>query len=195
MLLGGWPAYLLWNASGQKVGTWQSHFFPSSFFFQPSHYPWIVVSNLGVLGTVLFYVSCGYWVGWWTFFKYSIAPYLYVNMWLIIITYLQHTHPEVPYFNHHSFTFLRGAFATMDRDYGILNHFFHHIGDSHRIHHMFSTMPHYHAIQATHLLKFPKDTTPIWKALWRTFRHCRSVSEHPHHANVFWHAPLHDKSD
>lgn len=29
--------------------------------------------------------------------------------------------------------------------YGVLDHFFHHIADTHVAHHLFSQMPHYHA--------------------------------------------------
>lgn len=33
---------------------------------------------------------------------------------------------------------LRGALATVDRSYGILNYFHHHIADTHVAHHLFS---------------------------------------------------------
>jgi omega-6 fatty acid desaturase / acyl-lipid omega-6 desaturase (Delta-12 desaturase) len=58
-------------------------------------------------------------------FYYGI-PYLLVNFWLLTITYLQHTDPTLPHYSAESLTFLQGALATVDRDFGILN-FFHHI--------------------------------------------------------------------
>ena len=72
-------------------------------------------------------------------------PYLIVNMWLVMITLLQHTHPSLPHFNDAEWEWLRGALSTVDRSYGLLDVVFHHIADTHVCHHLFSTMPHYHA--------------------------------------------------
>ncbi len=74
-----------------------------------------------------------------------IAPYLIVNMWLVMITLLQHTHPSLPHYNDQEWEWLRGALSTVDRSYGLLDIVFHHIADTHVCHHLFSTMPHYHA--------------------------------------------------
>jgi omega-6 fatty acid desaturase (delta-12 desaturase) len=121
--------------------------------------------------------------GWLAVFKFYVVPYLFVNMWLVLITFLQHTHPNLPHYSNEAFTFLRGALATVDRDYGILNYFFHHIADSHVAHHLFSTMPHYNAIQATPYIQrilrgtpyYHEDNTPIAKALWVSWRDCKYV--------------------
>jgi hypothetical protein len=62
-----------------------------------------------------------------------------------MITYLHHTHPSVPKYSAESWTFLRGATATIDRDFGIIGtHFFHHISSDHVTHHLFSRIPHYY---------------------------------------------------
>ena len=74
-----------------------------------------------------------------------LVPYLMVNAWLVMITMLQHTHPALPHYNIDSWDWLRGALATCDRSYGFLDHFHHHIADTHILHHLFSTIPHYHA--------------------------------------------------
>lgn len=74
-----------------------------------------------------------------------IAPYLMVNMWLVMITLLQHTHPSLPHYTDAEWEWLRGALSTVDRSYGLLDMAFHHIADTHVCHHLFSTMPHYHA--------------------------------------------------
>lgn len=74
-----------------------------------------------------------------------IIPYLVVNNWLVTITLLQHTHPKLPHYNGKEWDWLRGALATVDRSYGFLDFFFHHIADTHVAHHLFSAMPHYHA--------------------------------------------------
>ena len=60
---------------------------------------------------------------------------------------------------------------------------FHHIGDTHIAHHLFSYMPHYHAVEATKYLKkalgeyYYRDDTPIFKAMWLTGRYCRYVDD------------------
>ena len=74
-----------------------------------------------------------------------IAPYLIVNMWLVMITLLQHTHPSLPHYSDQEWEWLRGALSTVDRSYGLLDIVFHHIADTHVCHHLFSAMPHYHA--------------------------------------------------
>ena len=74
-----------------------------------------------------------------------IVPYLIVNMWLVMITLLQHTHPSLPHYNDKEWEWLRGALSTVDRSYGFLDIVHHHIADTHVCHHLFSTMPHYHA--------------------------------------------------
>lgn len=67
---------------------------------------------------------------------------------------------------------------TVDRDYGILNKVFHNITDTHVIHHLFPSMPHYNAMEATRAVKevlgeyYHFDGTPILKAAWREFREC-----------------------
>ena len=85
-----------------------------------------------------------------------IAPYLIVNMWLVMITLLQHTHPSLPHYNDQEWEWLRGALSTVDRSYGLLDIVFHHIADTHVCHHLFSTMPHYHA-QVRSLLHTARD--------------------------------------
>lgn len=62
-----------------------------------------------------------------------------------MITLLQHTHPKLPHYNDKEWDWLRGALATVDRSFGFLDFFFHHIADTHVAHHLFSNMPHYHA--------------------------------------------------
>lgn len=63
-----------------------------------------------------------------------------------MITYLHHTHPSVPKYTSESWTFLRGATATIDRDFSFIGtHFFHHISSDHVTHHLFSRIPHYYS--------------------------------------------------
>lgn len=56
----------------------------------------------------------------------------------VAITYLHHTHPEVHHFDADSWTFVKGALATVDRDFGFVGrHLFHGIIDTHVVHHLF----------------------------------------------------------
>jgi len=92
MVFVGWPGYLIFNASGQPYKTRANHFEPDSPIFKKNQRMEIVISDIGlaVVGILLFYIS-------WIFsFKqvlmFYFIPYLWVNCWLVTITYLQHTH-------------------------------------------------------------------------------------------------------
>ncbi|KNE56023.1 hypothetical protein AMAG_01866 [Allomyces macrogynus ATCC 38327] len=195
MLTFGWPAYIINNTSGQKYPEygWASHFFPSSPFFEPRNYGDIILSNIGVFGMLGLLGYAGSVFGAAAVVKFYLIPYLFVNMWLVIITFLQHTHPDLPHYSADAFTFLRGAIATVDRDYGILNYFFHNIADSHVVHHIWSTMPHYNAIKATEILReklkgtpyYKMDKTPIAKAIWQSWTTCKFV-EPVDQEGVYW---------
>lgn len=57
---------------------------------------------------------------------------------VIMVTYLQHTAPEVPHYRGNAWTFTRGAAATVDRDFlGWQGKFFFHgVAHYHIIHHV-----------------------------------------------------------
>lgn len=90
---------------------------------------------------------------------------------------------RVPHFRGEQWNFIRGALCTVDRDYGIFNILHHHIGDTHVAHHLFSTMPHYHAQEATEALKkvlgkyYLQDDSSILKALWKSWNSCHYVED------------------
>ena len=72
----------------------------------------------------------------------------------------------------------------MDRSFGVvLDHTLHHIVDTHVCHHLFSTMPFYHAQEATKAIKevlgpyYMEDKTPTNHALWRAFSNCQYVED------------------
>lgn len=104
--------------------------------------------------------------------KHYVVPYSGCNVWLVLVTYLHHTDPKIPHYRDGVFNFQRGAALTVDRSYGFLvNYFHHHISDTHVAHHFFSTIPHYHAQEATRHLKkilgrhYLRFDTPITAAL------------------------------
>jgi omega-6 fatty acid desaturase (delta-12 desaturase) len=181
MLTIGWPGYLFANFSGQKYSRRANHFEPSSPLFRSTEQADVVLSNIGIIAVVTFLSCLSYVFGFKAVAAWYGVPYLFVNMWLVLITYLQHTDARVVHYSAKEWNFVRGALCTVDRDYGICNSWFHHITDSHVAHHLFSTMPFYNAIQATQHLKpvlgklYLYDNTPIVRSLWRSWRSCRYV--------------------
>ena len=128
----------------------------------------------------------------WVMCVYGV-PLMIVNGFLVLITYLQHTHPSLPHYDGSEWDWLRGALATVDRDYGVLNKVFHHITDTHIVHHLFSTMPHYNAMEATKAVRpvlgeyYQLDTTPFYVAMWREAKECLFVEpDGEEKGGVFW---------
>eukprot|EP00271_Cylindrocystis_brebissonii_P010066 TRINITY_DN2615_c0_g1_i1.p1 TRINITY_DN2615_c0_g1~~TRINITY_DN2615_c0_g1_i1.p1 ORF type:complete len:391 (+),score=62.08 TRINITY_DN2615_c0_g1_i1:26-1198(+) len=181
-LIFGWPMYLTFNSTGRKYEGIANHFYPGSSIFNNKERPLVLLSDLSLLAAlgVLYKLGTTYGFGW--LFQVYGVPLLIVNAFLVLITLLQHTHTELPHYDATEWDWLRGALATVDRDYGILNHVLHHITDTHVAHHLFSTMPHYHAMEATKAIKpilgsyYRFDSTPIPQALWRDVGHCVYVS-------------------
>ena len=103
----------------------------------------VLMSNLGILfmGFVLKW-GCSRW-GTSTVVKYYAMPWICVNHWFVMITYLQHTDPALPHYRSGQWNFQRGAAATMDREFlGFIGHFFlHDVAHFHVIHHFFPKMP------------------------------------------------------
>jgi omega-6 fatty acid desaturase (delta-12 desaturase) len=190
----GWWVYLWFNVASTpspKRGKWISHFNPFCELFKKSQRSGVIASDIALL------VWC--WViyrltsvfGWITLAKYYWMPFLWLNFWLVAITFLQHTDAAVPKYYESKWTWLRGALGTVDRDYGILNILHHHIGDTHVLHHIFSKIPHYHAQEATQALinsgllsgYYIMDTTPWYVALWRSYTECWYVN---HDEEITW---------
>eukprot|EP01120_Amphizonella_sp_Union-15-10_P006903 TRINITY_DN2285_c0_g1_i1.p1 TRINITY_DN2285_c0_g1~~TRINITY_DN2285_c0_g1_i1.p1 ORF type:complete len:400 (-),score=45.67 TRINITY_DN2285_c0_g1_i1:26-1225(-) len=181
----GWPLYLTLNMSGQTYckNVWANHFNPRSPFFDAKNFFEIIISDIGVIFAVSVLAYFSYVYSFVLVVKYYLIPYLVVNHWLVLITYLQHTDPKVPRYREGQWDFTRGAACTVDRNFGFLDPIFHRITSTHVAHHYFSTMPHYHAEEATkHLIKvlgpyYIFDDTPIFKALWRNFNDCRYIDD------------------
>jgi len=190
----GWPLYLAFNVSGRKYERFACHYDPYGPIYSDRERLQIYVSDAGVLAVCyglyklvlakgLLWVVCVYGV-----------PLMVVNALLVLITFLQHTHPSVPHYDSSEWDWFRGALATVDRDYGILNKVLHNITDTHVAHHLFSTMPHYHAMEATKAIKpilgeyYHFDGTPIYKAMWREARECMYVEsdEGSKDKGVYW---------
>ncbi|XP_031267314.1 delta(12)-acyl-lipid-desaturase-like [Pistacia vera] len=190
----GWPLYLTFNVSGRPYDRFACHFDPHGPIYSDRERIQIYISDSGIFTAiyVLYRVAMAKGVAWLVCI-YGV-PLLIVNGFLVLITYLQHTHPALPHYDSSEWDWLRGALATADRDYGVLNKVFHNITDTHVAHHLFSTMPHYHAMEATKAIKpilgeyYQFDGTPFYKAMWREAKECLYVEpdEGSPAKGVFW---------
>jgi len=194
-LLLGWPAYIIRNSSGQKrypEGT--NHFSPSSVMFNPDQWGQIVISDIGIflwLAAICYSISV---FGFFEVFRLYLVPYLWVNHWLVLITFLQHTDPLLPHYRPAEFTFPRGALTTLDRNLlGELGPFFawiggfatHGISETHVAHHVHSKIPHYHAWDATDALRQRLARAGVklqgrpggWAEVYRVFKACKFVED------------------
>jgi len=180
----GWPAYILAGITGGPKRGVTNHFFPYNTgnlaLFPSAELKKLVwLSDLGILA----FLYCLYkWYqveGFATVLAQYIGPYLIVNCWLVGYTWLQHTDVDIPHYDSESWTWAKGALLTVDRPYPfIIDTLHHHIGTTHVAHHICSSMPHYHAREATQAIRkaFPEhylyDPTPLLKALWRVAAEC-----------------------
>ncbi|XP_047316725.1 delta(12) acyl-lipid conjugase (11E,13E-forming)-like isoform X1 [Impatiens glandulifera] len=177
-LLVGWPLYLFFNMNGRIYDRFASHYDPRSPIFNNRERLQIYVSDAGLMVAyfVLYKIAAVKGIVWLAC-VYGV-PYLILNAFIVTITFLQHTHPTLPRYDLSEWDWLRGALATVDRDYGILNKVFHNVTDTHYVHHLFSTMPHYHAKEATEAVKpilgeyYKFDSTSFLSAMWREASQC-----------------------
>ncbi|PGH04894.1 hypothetical protein AJ80_08443 [Polytolypa hystricis UAMH7299] len=198
----GWPLYILTNVTGHDYHEKQlegrgkgkkngffggvNHFNPSTPLVEAKDAKFILLSDVGLLimGTVLYFLCQTY--GLKNMMVWYFIPYLWVNHWLVAITYLQHTHPRLPHYTAESWNYTRGAGATVDRNFGFIGaHLFHGIIETHVLHHYISTIPFYNAWEASEAVKkvmgehYVADTKGgtfgFVKALWTTHRWCNWV--------------------
>ncbi|GFY93612.1 fatty acid desaturase 2 [Actinidia rufa] len=190
----GWPLYLLFNVSGRDYDRFACHYDPYGPIYSDRERLQIFISDAGLIAVTygLYHLATLKGLSW-VLCIYGV-PLLIVNSFLVLITWLQHTHPALPHYDSSEWDWLRGALSTMDRDYGILNRVFHNITDTHVAHHLFSTMPHYHAMEATKAIRpilgeyYQSDGTPVLKAIWREANECIYVEadESEQSKGVFW---------
>ncbi|KAI1737907.1 fatty acid desaturase-domain-containing protein [Xylaria scruposa] len=206
MLLGqqliGWPNYLLTNVTGHNNHERQSegrgkgkrngfgggvnHFNPSSPLYEAKDAKLIALSDLGLAITISALVYLGNNFGWSNLLVWYFIPYLWVNHWLVAITFLQHTDPSLPHYTGESWNYVRGAAATIDREFGFIGRqLLHGIIETHVLHHYVSTIPFYNADEASEAIKkvmgrhYRADTRGgslgFIKAMWRSARMCQWV--------------------
>ncbi|CCX05374.1 fatty acid desaturase-domain-containing protein [Pyronema domesticum] len=198
----GWILYLFTNVTGhnyhhrQKEGRGVgkkngyfggvSHFNPSSPLYEAKDAKLIVLSDIGIalMGYALYAASQKF--GAFNVFLWYGIPYLWVNHWLVAITFLQHTDPSLPHYNPETWNYCRGAAATIDREFGFIGrHLMHGIVETHVLHHFIPLIPFYHADEASEAIKkvmgrhYRSDTRGgaigFIKALWTSARWCQWV--------------------
>jgi len=194
----GWPAYLLIGTTGSSV---RNHGMSNHFvaWGGAQLFPWrawkLYLLSTGGVGTMLGLLY------WWVQVR-ALAevlglyggPLMVVNAWLTAVTWMQHTDVNVPHLDESLWTWMLGALQTVDRPYHwILDILHHRIGTTHMMHHLVSTIPHYHAQEATVALRtafphlFQVDPTPITEALWRLASQC--VVSYDHGDGNHWFLP------
>jgi omega-6 fatty acid desaturase (delta-12 desaturase) len=187
-LIAGWPLYLLVGATGGPERGLTNHFWPSKPFSSalfPNRWArkvrWSAAGVLVTLGLLAWWAIAAGSI--WPVVALYVGPYLVCNMWLVAYTWLQHTDEDIPHYADDDWSFVRGAFCSVDRPYGRLIDLLHHrIGSTHVAHHLDAKIPHYHAAAATtaianafpHLYRY--DPTPVPKALWRVAKNCHVVA-------------------
>lgn len=142
----GWQTYLLMHATAGRENfppaegqtkPIESHFNPHATMFSNGQKLQVLLSDLGllVMGALLWFASQH--LGWQILLLYGV-PYLWVNHWIVAITFLHHNHPQAKHFEPSAWTFTEGALSTVDRDFGwIGRNLFHGIIEYHVVHHLF----------------------------------------------------------
>ncbi|KAJ7643700.1 delta 12-fatty acid desaturase [Roridomyces roridus] len=194
-LLVGWPAYIIRNASGQQrypEGT--NHFDPKAAMFSPNHWTDVILSDIGVVFWIAGLIAACLHYGAGTVFVVYFVPYLWVNHWLVLITFLQHTDPLLPHYRAAQFTFPRGALSTLDPLLAGRPRLLHgcywcpchvrYLRDS-RPAPRLQQDPHYNAWEAADALKKVVHAAGVrtqgapggWAEMYRVFRECKFVED------------------
>jgi len=146
----GWYCYLFTNASGAHQNRGESHFDPKSKLFRDADRPFVVASNAGMVVMLLVLAGAVLRFGLAPVLLLYAIPQMITNIYLVSITFMQHTHVGVPHMNLPDWSWLGGALSTVDRSMGPwVDGKLHHIVDSHVVHHLFPDMPFYGAKEAT----------------------------------------------
>ncbi|KAI0726931.1 hypothetical protein C8Q72DRAFT_782701 [Fomitopsis betulina] len=183
----GFQLNLIHNRKGNpKYPPGTSHYKPGSKLFRDEERHLIVISDILIFCMLAL-------LGFWAYNSGDGTVRVYFVPWLdadgsriVTVTYLQHSDPTIPYYRVCStWTFLRGALATVDRAvFGCVGRFFWHgIDHNHVAHHFFVGVPFYNLPEAIKPIlgaHYCYDSTAsvlqatAW-ALWRRFTRCKFV--------------------
>ncbi|KAF2128785.1 hypothetical protein P153DRAFT_367128 [Dothidotthia symphoricarpi CBS 119687] len=200
--IGGWQMYLFANVTGHTHHDRQSegkgvgkqngmfggvnHFNPSSPLYEKRDEHLILLSDLGLAIVIAALTYVGKIHGFSSVLVWYIIPYFWVHHWLVMITFLQHTDPSLPHYDAETWTYARGAGATIDREFGFIGRtLFHGIIETHVLHHYISSIPFYNADEASEAIKkvmgshYRSDveggSMGFIKSFWKSARMCQFV--------------------
>jgi fatty acid desaturase len=181
----GWPMYLLFGITGGYSRKNSNHFIPGgkNKLFPESLHKWVWFGTVSVVSVVFFMIYLGFVIGHYKMLVMYWIPYIIINCWLVAYTWLHHTDVGTIHYNDPQWDWLKGALQTIDRNYPWwINELHFHIGSTHVLHHIFSEIPHYNAVEATKYLKvvlgkyYKYDSDPILKSMYRVASKCKYVS-------------------
>jgi len=104
----GWPFYLMWNHTGQTYNNVKfpqnSHFYfgLDNPLFKQHQLPLVMLSDLGVIVMVALLGICVHLFGVWNVVVLYLIPYLWVNHWIVAITFLHHTDGSLPHYSNNT---------------------------------------------------------------------------------------------
>jgi acyl-lipid omega-3 desaturase len=146
----GYPIYLFKGYGNQMQNA--SHMTPTSELFTKEERSMVMTSVACYSAMVAFLTGCGIVYGLKALTIYYIVPYLIYSLWLLVVTFLHHTEPGAMWYSTRAWNYVRGNLQSVDRVYGVLEHFHHDIG-THVVHHLFPAIPHYHLREANAAVK------------------------------------------
>ncbi|CAD8190161.1 unnamed protein product [Paramecium pentaurelia] len=171
----GWPLYFLVGVSGGSARGFTSHLIVPNKLLPKKILHKVAVSNVGICLVIYQLYKWYLATSFAEVMALYIGPYLVVNMWLTIITSLQHNDLNIPHYDESAWTWLKGNLCTIDRNYPLwINALHFETGTTHVLHHLFSELPHYNAREANIYLKqilgdlYYQDTKNFWISLYQT---------------------------
>ncbi|XP_078431089.1 delta(12)-fatty-acid desaturase FAD2-like [Wolffia australiana] len=191
----GWPLYLAFNIESRFYDRFASHYDPYGPIFRNSERTQVIVSDVAVLAMAGLLIKLCAVFSPAAIVGLYVLPWMVANAFIVVTSYLQHTHPSLPHYDSSDWEWLKGALGTVDRDFGVvLNWILHDFTNTHVAHHLFPKLPHYHAVEATKAIRpvigeyYQYDRTPIIKAMWREANECLFVESDPRSGKtgVFW---------
>ncbi|CAD8106858.1 unnamed protein product [Paramecium sonneborni] len=185
----GWPLYILIGVSGGSARGFTSHLIVLNKLLPKKLLVKVIVSNLGICLVIYLLYKWYQATSFAEVMALYIGPYLVVNMWLTIITSLQHNDLNISHYDDTAWIWLKGNLCTIDRNYPLwINALHFDTGTTHVLHHLFSELPHYNAREANIYLNQVigdlnnQDTKQLLTSLYET----ASLVGVEHKGNGIW---------
>ncbi|KAI0634236.1 delta-12 fatty acid desaturase protein [Trametes polyzona] len=182
----GLHTYLTWNTMGSKrYPKGANHWNPYSGLFSKDEYAAVHISNAAIFTMFASLYLLARYTSWVFVVKIYVVPFLITNHWVMAMTFLQHSCPTVPFYRSNAWSRTRGALSTIDRPFlgWIGVYIFLGVNHHHTVHHLFATIPFYNLPLAHAAIRpllgdaYVYDSTPVFRALWRSFVGCLFVED------------------